>query len=92
VTFDETAPCPRGVFECASDKEMEESIFVDEGLHGIDGDEDEPLLSSTSSPEPVPASTLEAEAPQATTSSTAAVGASRVEGEIVSEPGAPSHI
>jgi hypothetical protein len=31
VTFDENAPCPRGVFECAGDKEMEESIFVDEG-------------------------------------------------------------
>jgi hypothetical protein len=80
VTFNETAPCPRGVFECAGDKEMEESIFVDEGLQGIDGDEDEPLLPSTSSPEPVPASTLEADAPQATTSSTAAVEAPRVEG------------
>jgi hypothetical protein len=32
VTFDETTPCPRGVFERAGDKEMEESIFVDEGL------------------------------------------------------------
>jgi hypothetical protein len=32
VTFDETTPCPRGVFECASNKEMEESNFVDEGL------------------------------------------------------------
>jgi hypothetical protein len=32
VTFDETAPCPHGVFECAGDMEMEESIFVDEGL------------------------------------------------------------
>jgi hypothetical protein len=32
VTFDETAPCPHGVSECAGDKEMEESIFVDEGL------------------------------------------------------------
>jgi hypothetical protein len=92
VTFDETAPCPCGVFECAGDKKMEESIFVDEGLQGSDGDEDEPLLSSTSSPDPVPASTLEAESPQATTSSTAAVEASRVEGEIISEPGAPSHI
>jgi hypothetical protein len=92
VTFDETAPCPRGVFECAGGKEMEESIFVDEELQGIDGDEDEPLLPSTSSPEPVPASTLEAEAPQATTSSTTAVEASWVEGEIISEPGAPSHI
>jgi transposase InsO family protein len=30
VTFDETAPCPCGVFECAGDKEIEESIFVDE--------------------------------------------------------------
>jgi hypothetical protein len=92
VTFDKIAPCPRGVFECAGDKEMGESIFVDEGLQGIDGDEDEPLLPSTSSPEPVPASTLEAEAPQATTSSTAAVEASQDEGEIISEPGAPSHI
>jgi hypothetical protein len=32
VTFDETAPCPHDVFECAVDKEMEENIFVDEGL------------------------------------------------------------
>jgi hypothetical protein len=31
VTFDETAPCPRDVFECG-DKEMKESIFVDEEL------------------------------------------------------------
>jgi hypothetical protein len=37
---------------------------------------DEPLLPSTSSPELVPASTLEAEAPQATTSSTTVVEAS----------------
>jgi hypothetical protein len=76
VTFDETAPDPRDVFECAGDKKMEESIFVDEGLQGIDGDEDEPLLPSTSSPEPIPASTLEVEATQATTSSTAVVEAS----------------
>jgi hypothetical protein len=40
MTFDKTAPCPRGVVECADDKEMEEDIFVDEGLHGINGDED----------------------------------------------------
>jgi hypothetical protein len=92
VTFDGTAPYPCGVFECAGDKEMEESIFVDEGLQGVDGDEDEPLLPSTSSPEHVPTSTLEAKAPQATTSSTIAVEASQVEGEIVSELGAPSHI
>jgi hypothetical protein len=92
VTFDETTPCPRDVVECAGDKKMEEIIFVDEGLQGVDGDEDEPLLTSTSSPEPVPTSTLEAEAPQATTSSTVAVEASWVEGEIVSKPGAPSHI
>jgi hypothetical protein len=32
VTFDEIVPCPRGVFECVGDKEIEESIFVDEGL------------------------------------------------------------
>jgi hypothetical protein len=84
VTFDETAPCPRGVFECACDKEIEESIFVDEGLQGIDGDEDEPLLPSISSLEHVPASTLEVEAPKAATSSIAAVEVSRVEGEIIS--------
>jgi hypothetical protein len=84
VTFDETAPCPRDVFECASDKEMEESILVDEGLQGVNDYEDEPLLPSTSSPELVPAFTLEVEAPEATISSTAAVEASRVEGEIIS--------
>jgi hypothetical protein len=92
VTFNETAPCPRGVFECAGDKEMEEIIFVDEGLQGIDSDKDEPLLPSTSSPEHVLASTLEVETPQATTSSTTAVEASQVEGEIISELGAPCHI
>jgi hypothetical protein len=32
VTFDETAPCPHGIVECADDKKMEESNFVDEGL------------------------------------------------------------
>jgi hypothetical protein len=85
VTFNETAPCPRDVFECVGDKEMEESIFVDEELQGFDGDEDGPLLPSTSSLELVPTSTLEEEAPQATTYSTAAVEVSRVEGEIISE-------
>jgi hypothetical protein len=92
VTFDETTPCPHGVFECAGNKEIEETIFVDEGLHGVNGDEDEPLLPSTSSPEPVPASTLEVEAPQATTFSTIAVQVSQVEGEIISESGSPSRI
>jgi hypothetical protein len=71
---------------------MEESIFVDKKLQGFDDNEDEPLLPSTSSPELVPASTLEADAPQATTSSTTAVKASWVEGEIIFEQGAPSHI
>jgi hypothetical protein len=32
VAFDETASCPHDVFECAGDKKMEESIFIDEGL------------------------------------------------------------
>jgi hypothetical protein len=68
VTFDETSPYPHDVFECAGDKEMEESIFIDEELQGVDGDEDDPLHPSTSSPElllqPIPASTLEAESPR----------------------------
>jgi hypothetical protein len=63
VTFDETAPYPHDVFDCAGDMEMEESIFVDEELQTIDGDEDEPLHPSTLSSELVPAFTLEAEAP-----------------------------
>jgi hypothetical protein len=50
VTFDEATPCPRDVFECPCDKEMEESIFIDEELQSFDHDEDEPLLPSTSSP------------------------------------------
>jgi hypothetical protein len=32
VTFDKTTPCPRDVFECAGDTEMEESIYADEEL------------------------------------------------------------
>jgi hypothetical protein len=40
MTVNETAPCPHDVFECAGDKEIEENIFVDEGLQGVDGDED----------------------------------------------------
>jgi hypothetical protein len=92
VTFNKTAPRPHDVFECACDKEMEENIFIDEELQIFDGNEDEPLLPSTSSHKLVPASTLEPAAPQATTSSTAAVEASRVEGKIISEQGAPSHI
>jgi hypothetical protein len=48
--------------------------------YSFDGDEDDPLHPSTSSPEPVPASTLEEEVPQATTSSTTEVEVSQVEG------------
>jgi hypothetical protein len=92
VTFDETTPYPRDVFECTGDKEMKESIFVDEGLQGVDSGEEDPLVPSTSSTESVPAYTLEAETPQPTTSSTVAVETSQFEGEIVSELGAPSHI
>jgi hypothetical protein len=73
------------VFECVGDKEMEESIIVDEGLQGVNGDKNNPLLPSTSSHELVPSSTLEAKAPRATTSSTTVVEASQVEGEIVSK-------
>jgi uncharacterized protein YcgI (DUF1989 family) len=32
VTFNETAPCPHDIFECACDKEMEERIFIDDEL------------------------------------------------------------
>jgi hypothetical protein len=71
---------------------MEEMIFIDEGLHSVDVDKDEPLFSYTSSLEHVPTFTLETEAHQATTSFTAAVQASRVEEEIVFELWAPSHI
>jgi hypothetical protein len=92
VTFDEIAPYPCDIFECASDKEMEESIFVDEELQGFDGDENDPLHPSTSSPDSVPAFKLKAEAPQATTSSTTVVEVSWIEGETISELGAPSHI
>jgi hypothetical protein len=85
VTFNETAPFSHDVFDCAVDKKMEESIFVNEKLQGVDDDDDDdddddPLRPSTSSPEHVSAFTLEAEAPQTTTSSTAAVESSWVEG------------
>jgi hypothetical protein len=93
VTFNETAPCPCDVFESASDKEMEESIFLDEELQGLEGDEDEHIApASTSSPKLVSASTLEAEAPQVATSSSIGVHVSWIEGEINSKNGDPSHI
>jgi hypothetical protein len=92
VTFNKIAPCPRDVFECVGDKEMKEIIFVDEELQSFNGDEDEPLRPSILSVELVSVFTLEAEAPQATTSFTPALEASWVEGEIISEQGTPSHI
>jgi hypothetical protein len=63
VIFKKTAPCPRDVFGCVGDKEMEESIFIDEEIQSFNRDEDESLFPSTLSPELVPSSTLEAEAP-----------------------------
>jgi hypothetical protein len=54
VTFDESTPSPRDVFECVGDKEMEENIFVDEELQSFDGDEDDPLHPFTSSLEHIP--------------------------------------
>jgi hypothetical protein len=92
VTLNEIVPCPHDVFECVDEKEMNEIIFIDEELQGFDGDEDDPLCHSTLSPKLVPAFTLEAYASHATTSSTAIVEVSQVEGEIISESGAPSHI
>jgi hypothetical protein len=82
VTFNKTAPCPCDAFECVGDKE----------LQSFDRDEDEPLLPSTLSPELVLASTFEVEASQATTSSTIVVEELLVEGEIISDQGASSHI
>jgi hypothetical protein len=35
VTFNETTPYPHDVLECAGHMEMEESIFVDEGLQSV---------------------------------------------------------
>jgi hypothetical protein len=92
VTFDETAPCPRDVFECVGDMEMDESIFVYEELQGFNDNEDDPLRPSTSSSKSVPASTLKEEATQVTTSFTIVVQASRIEWEIIFELGVPSHI
>jgi hypothetical protein len=93
VTFDETSPYTHDVFESAGDKEMEESIFVDEELQVFEGDKDEHIApASTSSPGLVPASTLEAEVPQVITSSSTGVQASGIQGETNSENGASSHI
>jgi hypothetical protein len=92
VTFDKSTHCPCDVFECVGDKKMKEIIFVDKELWSFNGNEDDSLCPSTSSPEHVPAFTLEAEAPQATTYSTTVVEASQVEGEIICDQGAPSCI
>jgi hypothetical protein len=93
VTFNETTPYTHDVFQSVGDKEMAESIFVDEELQGFEGDKDEHIApTSTSSPGNVPTSTHEAETPQAATSSSAGVQALGIEGEINSKNGTPSHI
>jgi hypothetical protein len=73
VTFDKIALYLCDVFECACNKEMDESIIIDEELQDFDGDEDDLLHPSTSSLELIPTSTFEADAPWATTSSTTIV-------------------
>jgi hypothetical protein len=61
MTFDENAPCPHDVFKSEGDKEMGESIFVDEKLQCFEVNEDEHIApASTSSPRLVPTSTHEA--------------------------------
>jgi hypothetical protein len=92
VTLNKSAPCHRDVFQCAGDKEIDESIFIDDELKGFDGDEDDPLYPSTLSLKHVSACTLESETPQSTTSFTVAVETSQVEGMIISNQGTPSHI
>jgi hypothetical protein len=92
VTFEETAPCPCDVFECAGNKKMEESIFVDEELHGLDGDEDEPLHQSTSSPELFLLSHLKQRLLRLLHLPQQRLRRHGLRGRIVSELGAPSHV
>jgi hypothetical protein len=47
VTFDETTPCTHDVFKGAGDKEMNESIFVDEELQGFVCGEDEHIAPAS---------------------------------------------
>jgi hypothetical protein len=42
VTFDKTMPCSSSVFECAGDREISESIFVEEDEKGADWGDLEP--------------------------------------------------
>jgi hypothetical protein len=93
VTSNETTPCPYDVFESACDKEMKESIFIDEELQCFEGDKDDHVApASTSSSGLVPTSTLGVETLQAATSSSAGVHAPVIEGEINSKSRALSHI
>ena len=74
VTLDESAPSAASSFETASDREMQESIFVDEDLQDFSDDEYDSLHPVASSPtEFVPASTMGVEGPHAATSSSAVV-------------------
>ena len=92
VTFDESNSCASNVVETAGNREMEESIFVEEDLQGLDDDDDESFHPTS---ELVPAaSTTPAEGPEASTSTSAAVepAPAVVEGEVRSEREAPHHI
>jgi hypothetical protein len=47
VTFNETAPYTYDVFESAGNKEIEESIFVDEELQGFEGHKNEHIAHAS---------------------------------------------
>ena len=103
VTFDETMPCSTPVFDCASDKEIGESIFVEEEQEDADWGDPEltppaaPLepTTSTSAHGPDPSSSTTwglFEQPPQPASAAPEEALATVEGEVTSSREAPRHI
>jgi hypothetical protein len=103
VTFDETMPCSVLVFESACDKEIGESIFVEENEEDADWGDVEPTSlatpvespTTTSAHGPDPSSSITwgpCEPPPQPASTKPEEALAAVEGEVTSLREAPRHI
>jgi hypothetical protein len=99
VTFDETMPCSAPIFESAGDKEIGESIFVEENEEDDDLGDVEPISSATpvesaitTSAHGLDPSSSTTELPPQLASAAPKEAPATIEGEVTSLREAPRHI
>jgi hypothetical protein len=103
VTFDETMPCSSPIFECAGDREIGESTFVEEDEEGADWGDLEPTppaaplesVMTTSAHDLDPSSSMTwgpHEPPPQPTPATPEEAPATIEGKVTSSREASQHI